>query len=493
MSRSEPQRPNSLPSKFVAQAYGNAQQFNLGAGTMNIMVSGPRPSVAPMTLMDPPEMVGRSAEIGALLSNMDASRQQGNSAPVSVLSGMPGVGKTALARAAAKQLVRDYPDACLEVDLYGFTPGQDPRAPNELLGELLRLAGIGTPDMPNSLAGRAELWRAWLAERRVLLVLDNALNEEQIMPLLPPTRAQCVTLITSRSELKDVDSAIRLNLDVLQEIDATQLLSLRSRRKFDSDVKLMEVARLCGRLPLVLRSIGSLLTELDAGDVANLLSDRKDRFRHLPEIDSAVRAAFEVSYLHLNISTQKFMRACAWHPGPDMDAFSVAALTASPPSVAMLEMDRLQSRGMLVQSSRDRSTFHDLFRGHAERQANLEDGEEEMRQGQRRLVHYLCAATERAIDIILECETRPSSDAFTFPDLNSSARAIEWLRSIFNELNSTSDLARSAEDSKIPLESRAAIRLIHPIHLLLMVDAGRREYALKFYAFLRATGQLGAQ
>ncbi|GAA3572677.1 hypothetical protein GCM10022419_061990 [Nonomuraea rosea] len=442
--------------------------------------------------MASPEMVGRSAEIDALLTNIDDSRQQGNLALVSVISGMPGVGKTALARAVAKQLVRDYPDACLEVDLYGFTPGQDPRDPKELLAELLRLVGIGTADMPSSLVGRAELWRAWLAERRVLLVLDNTLNEEYVMPFLPPATAHCVTLITSRSDLKDVDAAIRLSLDVLPEIEAAQLLSLRSNRRFDDGAELMEVAKLCGCLPLALRSIGSLLTELDPRDVAILLSDRKDRFRHLPEIDSAVRAAFEVSYLHLNTSTQKLIRACAWHPGPDMDAFSVAALTASPLSVVMLEMDRLHSMGMLVRSPHGRSAFHDLFRSHAERQANLEDSGEEIRQGQWRLIHYLYFAAERAIEIILECKVRPPCDTFSFPDLNPPEHAAEWLRSTFGELHSMGGLARFLEDGKVPLESSAAFRLFRPIDLLLMVDAGRREYALKFHAFLCATGQFGA-
>ncbi|MEV6868931.1 NB-ARC domain-containing protein [Streptosporangium subroseum] len=493
MSHSEPQWPYSPSRKFVAQAYGNAQQFNVAAGTMNITVGGPRPSVSPMTLMAPPEMVGRGAEIDALLSNMDASRQRGNPAPVSVISGMPGVGKTALARAAAKQLVRDYPDACLEVDLYGFTPGQDPRDPKKILAELLRLVGIGTAEMPSSLAGRAELWRAWLAKQRVLLVLDNALNEEYVIPLLPPTTAQCVTIITSRSELKGVDAAIRLSLDVLPEIEAAQLLSLHSNRKFDDSAELMEVAKLCGCLPLALRSIGSLLTELDAGDVAILLSDRKDRFHHLPEIDSAVRAAFEVSYLHLNTSTQKLMRACAWHPGPDMDAFSVAALVASPLPVVMLEMDRLHSRGMLVRSSHGRSAFHDLFRSHAERKANLEDSGEEIRQGQWRLIHHLYVAAERAIEIILGCEVRPSGGAFTFPDLNSPTRAADWLRSAFDELHSTGGLARFLEDGKAPLESSTAFRLSRPIDLLLMVDAGHREHALKFHAFLCTTRQFGEQ
>ncbi|MEV7012267.1 tetratricopeptide repeat protein [Streptosporangium sp. NPDC051022] len=456
-----------------AQAQGNSRQFNLGQGTMNVHLAAERPTTALFTVIPPPDLVGRDQEINALLAGVRGAREAGCPLVVTALQGMAGVGKTALARAVAARLTGEFPDARLEVDLYGFTPGEEPRDPADVLAELLSLAGFQAADLPVSLPGKSQLWRSWLAGRDVLLVLDNARDAAQVRPLLPGAASQCLVLITSRNELDDLDSATRVRLDTLPVADALTLLDRLSGRTVSADDELRgELARLCGYLPLALRPVGALLAEVSDAEVIEAMRSAARPLLHVPTGERAVAAAFNVSYFAANTAEQAMLRACAWHPGPDFDAYSLAALTECAPAVAALALAGLAKRSMLLRLPGRRYAFHDLFLGYTQERASHDDSDVTVADGHERLCAYLFTTVDLATDELLgRAETR--GDSYPGPALGSPKQAHDWLTAATAELR---NVAHFALASNLP----SAVRLSRIVAWWLLMDnRPDQAYALR--------------
>ena len=207
------------------------------------------------TLVLPPVMVGRGSELGQLRAAAQAVGTGGRSVAIVSVHGMGGAGKTALARSLAAEVVDMFPDARIEIDLYGFTPGRRPRDPGEVLDELLRLAGFAVADVPGTTEGRSQLWRSYLSNRRTLLVLDNARDGAQVLPLLPggggPGR--CLVVVTSRNRLAELEAVAIVEAGVLPAEDAVALLVHAGRRDLaqmrGDRAELETLAALCGFLP----------------------------------------------------------------------------------------------------------------------------------------------------------------------------------------------------------------------------------------------------
>ncbi|WP_186763025.1 AfsR/SARP family transcriptional regulator [Lentzea tibetensis] len=314
-----------------------------------------RPRVA--LPFDVPDFTGRTGELARL----------GAEAVVVVVDGMAGVGKTALAVHAVHRLGDRYPDARVFVDLHGFTPGRGPVSPFAALDTLLRAIGVPPADVPGELDQRITAWRAEMAARRAVVVLDNAVDAEQVVPLLTGAPG-CLTVVTSRRRLV-IDGAAQLSLDVLTESEARDLVAeILGARAAEEPDEVASLVELCGRLPLALRIAAARLAHRPRWTVGDLVERLGAQLRRLVELkagDRDVLAAFAVSYDHLTSEQQSMFRLLGQHPGVDFDLYAAAALAGTAFHDAREVLEDLLDHHLLVRRVRDRYSFHDLVREYA--------------------------------------------------------------------------------------------------------------------------------
>jgi DNA-binding SARP family transcriptional activator len=309
---------------------------------------------------------GRHAELATVLSHLPDAVGAGGVVAISAIDGMAGVGKTALAVHTAHQLAPRFPDGQLFIDLHGYTQGFPPRTAGDALDRLLRALGVPHQQIPRDAEERAALYRQRLADTRTLIVLDNALDEAQVRPLLPGGSG-CLVLVTSRRRLKGLDDAYPLSLDVLPRSDALALLSTVSGRDGARPV-LAEIAELCGRLPLALRIAAALLRHRPAWSLeqlAELLRDQDRRVSKLSDGERDLGAVFALSYLNLTDTHQRLFRRLGLIPGPDTDAAAAAALADTDQDTAASLLENLVDHNLLSQHTPGRYRMHDLIRLHA--------------------------------------------------------------------------------------------------------------------------------
>jgi DNA-binding SARP family transcriptional activator/tetratricopeptide (TPR) repeat protein len=312
------------------------------------------------------DFAGRRTELATLLT---ADEPLGTAMVIEAMDGMAGVGKTTLAVHAAHRLAERYPDAQLFIDLHGHTPSAAPIAPSVALDMLLRALGVPGEEIPNDLDARAARWRAELAARRVLVLLDNAADAAQVRPLLPGT-PRSLTLITSRRRLVDLETAHTMSLDVLPEADAIDLFTcvVGADRVAGEEVAVREVVERCGYLPLAIRIAGARLRSRPAWTM-DYLADRLRQARwplaELAAGDRSVAAAFALSYEHLDEARRHMFRLLGVHPGPDIDAAAAASLAAVSQSEAGRLLEDLVDDHLVQQPVAGRYRLHDLVREHA--------------------------------------------------------------------------------------------------------------------------------
>jgi DNA-binding SARP family transcriptional activator len=332
--------------------------------------SQPAAAMRPRQLPTAPgSFVGRQAELD-LLGSLEARAGRvppaAGAVRVWAIDGMAGVGKTALAVEAAHRLARKFPSGQLFADLRGYTQGCEPRAAGEVLGWFLR--ALGVRQIPEETDERAALFRHCLAGRRTLIVLDNAVSEAQVRPLLPGG-AGCLVLITSRRRLKGLDDAQILALDVLPQADSVTLLrAVAGPERAAADPLLAEVAGLCGGLPLALRVAAALLRHRPAWTLehlAGLLRDQQDRIGALSDGERDVGAVFDLSYQSLPEACRRLFCLLGLIPGPDLDAYAAAALAASTPASTTRLLEHLTDHNLVIQHAPGRYCLHDLIRLHA--------------------------------------------------------------------------------------------------------------------------------
>jgi Helix-turn-helix domain/NB-ARC domain len=398
----------------------------------------PRP-VVPRQLPAPvAHFVGRAGELMALSRLLPKARADTPALVISAIGGTAGVGKTALAVHWAHQVARRFPDGQLHVNLRGNDPGQPMSAADALAG-FLRALGVPGQEIPAEADERAARYRSLLAGRRVLVLLDNAGSVEQVRPLLPGAPA-CVAVVTSRDALAGLvarEGARRLDLDLLPPSDAIGLLRALIGARVDADPGVAaELAEQCARLPLALRVAAELAAARPAVSLAGLAGELADQ-RRLDllaaggDFRTAVRAVFSWSYRHLDAGTARAFRLAGLHPGPDLDPYAVAALTAATVEQAAGLLDAL-ARGYLVQPARSgRFGMHDLLRAYARELVGAQDGAEERRVALTRLLdHYLHTAA-MAMDALFPAEQhcRPAvpASASPTPPMPDPAAARAWL------------------------------------------------------------------
>ncbi|MEU7323748.1 helix-turn-helix domain-containing protein [Streptomyces griseoviridis] len=333
---------------------------------------------------DVPDFTGRDPETAWLL-------QGGQDTPLTVVSGAPGTGKSALAVHAARQAADRYRDGCFFLDLRGLDA--EPLPAGEALLRLLKALGVRGRDIPADTEERAALHRALLRDRRALVVLDNAAREAQVRPLLPVAGLGAVW-VTARRALTGLEHARRLPLGPLPAGAATAMLgSLLGARTTSADAgALAEIAGHCGRLPLALRIAGTRLLSRPgwtARDLADRLAAQERRLDGLAVGDLHIESAFALSHAQLNREQRLLFRRLALVPGPDFGGDLAAVLTGFPAHLADQFLDDLVELGLLVPVEGDRAAFHDLIRLFAARRLREEESPEETRAVGDRLSRWL--------------------------------------------------------------------------------------------------------
>ncbi|WP_336111122.1 AfsR/SARP family transcriptional regulator [Streptomyces sp. PTD9-10] len=245
--------------------------------------------------LDVPDFVGRADALAEVARLLDASAP--NPAPVAVIVGGPGVGKSCLVTHAARLASAAFPDGQLYLNLAGTS--DEPRDPALMLAEALRALSIAGSAIPNSLSERAALYRSLLADRRMLVVLDDAGQADQVLPLLPGADG-CAVLITSRTLLTHLPGARHIDLDVLSPAEARELFTgiVGLRRVEREPAEADAILDCCGNLPLAIRIASAKLTGRPAWTLRVLRERIEDESRRLAELrigDLSVRASIELS------------------------------------------------------------------------------------------------------------------------------------------------------------------------------------------------------
>jgi DNA-binding SARP family transcriptional activator/Tfp pilus assembly protein PilF len=388
---------------------------------------------------------GRARELTALhrLLAAEGGEQAGGGRAramvISALSGTAGVGKTALAVHWARRVADEFPDGQLYVNLRGYDPGQ-PMPPADALARFLRALGWAGPDIPLDVEERAAAYRTLLHRRRVLVVLDNAATVEQVRPLLPGSPS-CLVVVTSRDSLAGLvagHGAQRIELDSLPLTDAAALLRALIGDRADTEPDAVAtLAAQCARLPLALRVAAELAAASPGISIGHLTGELADEQRRLDLLDAggdartSVRGVLSWSYRHLPADAARAFRLAGLHPGPDLDAHAVAALTAAPLDQARDILARL-ARAHLVQSARPgRYAMHDLLRSYASQLAAAEDGTDDRRAAMTRLFDYYLGTAASAMDALVPAERsrrpRISPAPTAAPAMADPATARQWL------------------------------------------------------------------
>ncbi|GAB2584772.1 BTAD domain-containing putative transcriptional regulator [Streptomyces capparidis] len=366
----------------------------------------PRPA-APVPRQLPPDVAsftGRDSYVRAMDALLGESARPGRALVISSVSGTAGVGKTALAVHWMRRVADRFPDGQLHVNLRGYAL-TDPLTADQALGRLLRALGVGPAHIPVSQDEKESLYRSLLADRRMLLLLDDAASLEQVRPLLPGS-ASCLVVVTSRHDLRGLTAfhdARRISLDVFTEEESVALLAriLGEERVRAEPEAARELARLCGHLPLALRICAANLAggrHRGIADMARALREG-DRFAELHlegDRRSAVQATFDLSYDALPPAARRVFRLLGLVPGPDITAPAAAALAGCPQAEAERLLDQLAARHMIESYEPGRYHLHDLLRLYARERAEREDPAPEREAAVRRLLGWGLVTTDSA-------------------------------------------------------------------------------------------------
>jgi tetratricopeptide (TPR) repeat protein len=411
---------------------------------------------------------GRRAELDVVAGLLE-QHGHGGTVVISALDGMAGVGKTALAVMAAHRLADRFPDGQLFIDLHGYTQGHEPRSAGEALEMLLRAVNVSPQRIPPDVDERAALYRQCLAGSRTLVLLDNAGSAAQVRPLLPASEG-CLVLVTSRRRLKGLDEAYPLPLDVLPQADALTLLRAVTgdRRIPADDDALVEVAKVCGYLPLALRIAAALLRHRPTWTLrhlADLLRDQDQRIAALADGERDLSVVFDLSYAHLTTAQQHLFRHLGLVPGPDLDAYAAAALTNTDHVAAGRLLEELVDHNLLIQHTHGRYRLHDLLRVHARALTSCESTNDRNAAVDRLLDYY--QHTANRADAAITPYPRPAPEGpvpESQPQLPDQSAAWAWLRT--ERPNLLACVRRCVADHQY----RRTVVLTHGLATLLLTD-----------------------
>jgi len=409
---------------------------------------------------------GRQAEVRRL-DGLVRQAADGGTVVISAIDGMAGVGKTALALHAAHRLAEMFPDGQLFIDMHGYTQGHEPRPAGQALEVFLRTLGVPPQRVPAGTEERAAMFRQQLAGTRTMIVLDNAVSEAQVRPLLPGS-AGCLVLVTSRRRLKGLDEALVLTLDVLSRADALSLFRAVAGpgRVPPDDPGLPEIIELCAQLPLALRIAAALLRHRPVWTpeyLARLLRAQQARISALSDGERDLGTVFDLSYHSLTDAEQLTFRRLGLFPGQDFDSYATAALTGTGPHAAARLLEELVDHNLVIQHVPGRYRLHDLIRLHAR---SLADRDPELARDTAldRLMDYYQHTANRADTLISRFpQLAPAGPAPAHaPALPDADAGRAWLRAERSNLLAARQHATShAQHERVVALTAGLATLLH--------------------------------
>ncbi|MBM4794514.1 tetratricopeptide repeat protein [Streptomyces sioyaensis] len=392
---------------------------------------------------DVPGFVNRTEELRRLHTILTSGTDDTDDSvvvAVCVIAGTAGAGKTSLALRWAHQVRNEFPDGQLYVNLRGYDPGE-PVTAQDALHRFLTALGVPAAGVPSETDSAAALFRSLLADRRVLVVLDNAASVAQVRPLLPG-HAGCLVIVTSRGRLSGLavrDGAHRLTLGTLPEAEAVALLrAVTSGYRAEDDAeKLVALARLCARLPLALRIAAERAASHPHMQLDELIADLRDESALWEALSTgdeqdaeAVRSVFSWSYRALPPDAARLFRLLGLHPGPEFGIGAVAALAGISVRRARHLLDVLVGAHLLEQTAPDRFEFHDLLRAYATDQSRLEETPESRAAAMRRVLDWYLHTADSAQSWIAPAREHvaldPADEAVDPLNFSHYDQAVDW-------------------------------------------------------------------
>jgi tetratricopeptide (TPR) repeat protein len=368
------QQPDEFYRNLLAKTLGQSQADLFGGDGVYME---PSAMAGPAELPhDVAGFVGRSDEIHELRRRLLGTGQGAGGAIVAI-DGSPGVGKSALAVHLAHQLCEHFPDAQLFANLRGDEgEGLDPTV---VLHQFLRALGAPSDEIPSTLETAARAFRSRVASRRVLVVLDNAVSERQVHPLLPGSPT-CAVLITSRCPLPGLAEATAMTLELFPTSDAVQMLEqVAGPERVGVSEAATRVASQCGRLPLALRIAGARLRSRRAWTVETLaafMEDERQRLGRLAIGELGVRASFLLSYRQLEPEAARTFRLLSLLGMPEISVGVAAAVTDRELAGAEVALEQLADAALVEALTPGRYRFHDLLRFFARERAEADESTE---------------------------------------------------------------------------------------------------------------------
>ncbi|MGW0810985.1 BTAD domain-containing putative transcriptional regulator [Nonomuraea sp. NPDC002799] len=364
--------PNEQLQQLEHAILTSAPSLNPPAPAPSVVLTPDVQQAVPRLLpTDIADFSGRTKQVDEILERLVtvAGDRSGYAVPIIALVGKPGIGKSTIAVHASHRVAEHYPDGQLFADLHAGS--SRPVSPRHVLERFLRALGVRGEAMPEGLEERAEMYRALLADRRVLTVLDDVGSESQVLPLLPGAHSSAV-IISSRSRLAGLPGAIHIDVEIFDSAQSLDLLSsIAGAERVQSEPEAtMALATLCGHLPLALRIAGARLAARPHWSVEQLVDRLLDETRRLDELkhgDMGIRASISLTYESVGEDARRLFRRLAILDSPIFSAWTAVALLDRRIDEGQDLLDELADAQLVETTGTGRGLhtqyrFHDLIR-----------------------------------------------------------------------------------------------------------------------------------
>ncbi|MGW1204192.1 tetratricopeptide repeat protein [Streptomyces cyaneofuscatus] len=382
----------------------------------------------------PSHFVGRPEELKSIADYLTGALE----GSLCVISGMAGVGKTALALQGAWAASKSFPDGCFFLDFSETSP----HGAREVLSSLLQLIGVPEERLPSRPDALANLWRSRTRDKRLLLVLDNVRSAADVGPLLS-SEPGCKVIVTSQKRLSALDEATHVPLGVLTDTEAGAVFRTAGGElaACAAEAAVHAVVEYCGRLPLAVRIVAARLRSGSMRSVAELemrLSHEARRLELLDDGDRSVVAALTVSCHYLSGEQRRILALLALHPGPGIDLHDAAVLADVDPLRAATLVDSLADAHLMTHQSSRRVGMHSLVRQFARVELLTRLTEEEQHAALRRLLEHGLRLAVAADKLLTPQRFRPPVVLDDFPEgawaFSDRAAGVLWLESEWQSL-----------------------------------------------------------